>query len=290
MKKISFIFIALTAITLNGWSQSDVTNARRKSKEIIIDGNDHEWTKPLDFNNDRAGLLFAICNDSRNLYFAFSCKDEMKMRKILSAGWSVELSSKEKNKKFNATIIFPEVKKLAFGIIPGSRIDKKTDPKLLINVYLSEIIAAKTKGFQSNQEKVQLNDQNTPADRINIALGTDSIQNLVYEIAIPLKELLAETSFQFDEQIILSVTINELERTSLGGGQSEAGRPGGEMSEMGGGRSGGGRGGLGGGRGGSGSSRPAGFTPSGGSNNSGNDSSNLFERASFKQKFTLTKN
>lgn len=288
MKKISFIFIALTAITLNGWSQSDVTNARRKSKEIIIDGNDHEWTKPLNFNNDRAGLLFAICNDSRNLYFAFSCKDEMKMRKILSAGWSVDLSSKEKNKKFNAIIIFPEVKKLALGIIPGSRIDKKTDPKLLINVYLSEIIAAKTKGFQSNQEKVQLNDQNTPADRINIALGADSIQNLVYEIAIPLKELLAETLFQFDEQIILSVTINELERTSLGGGQSEAGRPGGEMSEMGGGRSGGGR--SGGGRGGSGGSRPGGFTPSGGSNNSGNDSSGLFERVSFKQKFMLTKN
>jgi uncharacterized membrane protein len=138
---------------------------------------------------------------------------------------------------------------------------------------------------------VKLNDRTTPADQINIALGVDSIQNLVYEIAIPLKELLAENSFRLDEQITLSVIINALEQPSFVGGQSEAGQPGGEMTDMGGGKSGGGKssgGKSGGGK--SGGSKFGGFTPGDNSNNSGNESGGLFERVSFKQKFMMTKN
>jgi len=288
MKKISFIFVALTAITLNGFSQNDGAKARWKSKEIIIDGNNHEWAKPLDLKDDASGLLYAICNDNQYLYLTFSCSDEMKMRKMMSAGWSVELSSKEKGRKFDAEIKFPEVKKMALGITPGGRPVKKIDPNVIIKFYLSEVSGANISGFQSKKEQIKINDTNPNANQINIALGADSIQNLVYEIAIPLKELLAENSFQFNELITLSMAVNALERPSLGGGPSDAGRPGGEMSEMGGGRSGGGR--SGGGRGGSGGSRPGGFIPGDGSNSSGNNSGGLFERVSFKQKFMLTKN
>ena len=281
MHKISWTLVALLALTLNGLAQSDVSRARWKSNEIVIDGNDREWTKPLNFYDDKSGLLFAICNDQRNVYFAFTVNDEMKMRKLMSAGWSVELSSKEKDRKFNATLTFPGVKIAGMGKRPGSEFEKKVAGNPVIDSYRLQLQSIAVKGFLSNQTELKLNDKNG----IDIAIGTDSSRFIVYEIAIPLKELMAGNSLQLDELITLNVSVNAMDRpagsTDRGG---RAGRGGGsrsELSDMGGGRSGGGRGGMGGGR-------PGGMLREGSYSGSG-DRSGQFERASFKQKFTLSK-
>lgn len=291
MHKISWTIIALLSLSFNVLAQSDVSKARRKSKEIVIDGNDREWTKPLNFYDDKTGLLFAICNDKNNLYFAFTCSDELKMRKLMSAGWSVELSSKEKNKKFNSTLIFPAVKMEGMGRKRSDYpFEKKVAGNPFITAYQSQLKTISAKGFQSNKSELQVNDRNG----IDIVVGADSTQNIVYEIAIPLNELMVENSFQPDELITLNVTVNALVRSSAGGGD-RGGQSvrGGEMSDMsrggmdggmGGGRSGGGRGGMGGGR-------PDGMSRGGVPGESGQgDRSGLFERVSFKQKFTLAQN
>ena len=49
MLKFSFGLIAFIALSFNGLAQSDVSKARWNSKEIVIDGNDREWAKPLNF-------------------------------------------------------------------------------------------------------------------------------------------------------------------------------------------------------------------------------------------------
>jgi hypothetical protein len=291
MHKISWTLFVLLALTLNGMAQSDVSKARWKSKEIVIDGNDREWAKPLNFYDDKSGLLFAICNDRQNVYFAFTVNDEMKMRKLMGAGWSIELSSKEKERKFNATLTFPAIKLSGMGKRPGSEFEKKVPGNPLIDAYRLQIQAIGAKGFLSNQTELKLNDKNG----IDIAIGTDSSRFIVYEIAIPLKELMAGNSAQLDELINLNVSVNAMDRPTGGDREGRAGRSGGgsrgEMSEMGGGmegggRSGGGRGGMGGGMGGRGGmSRGGGGYSNGGSG----DRTGLFEKASFKQKFTLTK-
>ena len=295
MHKISWTLFVLLALTLNGMAQSDVSKARWKSKEIVIDGNDREWAKPLNFYDDKSGLLFAICNDRQNVYFAFTVNDEMKMRKLMGAGWSIELSSKEKERKFNATLTFPAIKLSGMGKRPGSEFEKKVPGNPLIDAYRLQIQAIGAKGFLSNQTELKLNDKNG----IDIAIGTDSSRFIVYEIAIPLKELMAGNSAQLDELINLNVSVNAMDRPTggdRGDREGRAGRSGGgsrgEMSEMGGGmegggRSGGGRGGMGGGMGGGrgGMSRGGGGYSNGGSG----DRTGLFEKASFKQKFTLTK-
>ena len=292
MYKISLMVIAFLALTINGLAQSDVSKARWKSKEIIIDGNDKEWDKPLNFYDDKTGLLFAISNDKNNLYFAFTVNDEMKMRKIMNAGWSIELSSKEKNKKFNSTITFPGVK--MGGIInrkPANNLERKVAGNPLIKDYQSGLSTLSINGFQSNQTELKLNDHKG----IDIAIGADSALFIVYEIAIPLKELMVENFIQLDELITLNITVNALQRPSSGGGegrgQSDRGD---EMSGMGGGRQGGGMGGMGGGRSGGrmGGGRSGGGMSRGGgySENGSGDRSSLFEKASFKQKFTLAKN
>jgi uncharacterized membrane protein YgcG len=249
MFKISLMFVTLLALTLNGWSQSDVSKARWRSKEIVVDGNDCEWTKPLNFYDDKSGLLFAICNDQQNVYFAFTVNDELKMRKLMSAGWSVELSSKEKNKKFNATLTFPAVNMEGIGNHrPGDQFEKKVPGNPFIDGYRSQLKSIEIKGFQSNKTALQLNDRNG----IDIAIGADSSRFIVYEIAIPLKELIADHVAQLDELITLNVAVNALARPTVVDREGPATRGGGgshgEMSGMGGGmhggRSGGGRGGM----------------------------------------------
>ena len=287
MHKISWTLVVLLALTFNGLAQSDVSKARWKSKEIVIDGNEREWTKPLNFYDDKSGLLFAICNDQRNVYFAFTVNDEMKMRKLMSAGWSVELSSKEKDRKFNATLTFPSVKLQGKGKRPGSEFEKKVPGNPVIDAYRLQIQSVGVKGFLSNQAELKLNDKNG----IDIAIGANSSLFIVYEIAIPLKELMAGNSVQLDELITLNVSVNAMDRPS--GSADRGGRAGrgsggsrSELSDMGGGMQGGSR--SGGGRGGMGGGRPGGMSRGGSGSGSG-DRSGLSERASFKQKFTLSK-
>jgi len=281
MYKISLILIVLWTLSFNVLAQSDVSKARWKSKEIVIDGNDREWTKPLNFYDDKTGLLFAICNDNRFLYFAFTCNDEMKMRRLMSAGWSIDLSSKEKNKKFSSTLTFPAIKMEGMGKKRSDyQFEKKVMGNPFITAYQSQLKSVALSGFLSNQTELQLIDRHPSAEQIDIAVGADSLQNIVYEIAIPLKELMVENSVQLDELITLNVVVNAMDRSASRGSDSEdRSRSGGEMSEMDGGGMGGG---MGGGRGGM--SRGGGY----GGNSSG-DRSGLTERASFKQKFTLTK-
>ncbi len=289
MHKISLILIACLTLSINLMAQSDVSKARWKSKEIVIDGNDREWTKPLNFYDDKSGLLFAICNDKTNVYFAFTVNDEMNMRKLMSAGWSVELSSKEKDRKFNATLAFPGVKVTGMGKRPGSEFEKKVPGNPVIDSYRLQLQSIATKGFLSNQNELKLNNH----QGIDIAIGTDSAQFIVYEIAIPLKELMADNSVQLDELITLSVTVNALDRPTGGGdrggrGGREGGRSGGEMSGMGVDMSGGMGGRRSGGRMGGG--RPGGMSRGGGYSSGGSgDRSDFFSRVSFKQKFTLAK-
>lgn len=290
MHKISWTLVAILAFTMNGLAQSDVSKARWKSKEIVIDGNDREWTKPLNFYDDKSGLLFAICNDQQNVYFAFTVNDEMKMRKLMSAGWSVELSSKEKDRKFNATLTFPAVKMQGMGKRPGSEFEKKVAGNPVIDSYRLQLQSIGGKGFLSNQTELKLNDKTS----IDIAIGADSSRFIVYEISIPLKELMADNSVKLDELITLNVSVNAMDRPSGSADRGgRAGRGGGgsrsELSDMGGSMQGGGMGGRsGGGRGGMGGGRPGGMSRGGGYSGSG-DRSGLFEKATFKQKFTLSK-
>jgi len=282
MHKISLVLIACLTFSINLMAQSDISKARWKSKEIIIDGNDREWAKPLNFYDDKSGVLFAICNDTKNVYLAFTVKDEMNMWRLISAGWSVELSSKEKDRRFNATLTFPAVKITGMGKQPGSEFEKKVPGNPVIDSYRAQLKSVAVNGFLSNQTAIKLNEH----DSIDIAIGADSSRLIVYEIAIPLKELMPDSSIQLDELITLSVAVNALARPSGSGDRSA--RSGGEMLETGGGMSGemggGGPGGrMGGGRPG-GMPRGGGYS-SGGPGN-GNDS---FPRVSFKQKFILAK-
>lgn len=294
MKRLVLTLIVLATFISKLSAQGDITKGRWIANEMIIDGNANEWVKPLNCYDDKTGLLFAVGNDRDNLYLCFTCEDEMKMRKMMNAGWKIGFISKEKKKKFKTEINFPAVNMAGVGMGIGFRRGTGGEGNGLaidnpINIYRLNLGMLPVKGFTSNKTEIKLNDWSG----INIAIGSDKNQRVIYEIAIPFRELYGDNKIGYDEEITMDVTVNGMERPTSSGGNFNGGmsgmgggRMGGGMSGMGG-RGGGGRmgGGMGGGRMGGGMSR--------GGGDRGNGSgglSDIFENASFKQKFTLASN
>jgi len=283
MKNILLIVILFNLSSMSSFAQADVSKARWISSKIKIDGNDKEWDKPLNFYDDNSGLMFAIGNDKENLFLCFTVKDELKMKKLMSAGWTIGLSSKEKNKKFKSELSFPGVNVMSMRRSENN-FEKKSIANNLIQTYLLQLPKVSCKGFRSNITDLTLNSKGN----IDIGIGADSIQHIVYEIDIPLKELFPSDLIHFNKLITINITINALERPSSGGGYS------GKPSGTGGGRAGGGMsGGMGGGRRGGGMSGGMRGERSGGemaNHGEQGDRNSLFTKVSFKQKFILSVN
>jgi len=287
MKKIGLFLFASLALVLSLAAQSDNREVIKQTAEIrmaakseypeaiwetsqiIIDGNDDEWAKPLSFFNRDCGLWYSISNDTQNLYMAFSVSDAMRIRKMMTAGWTLSLSSSEKGRKFNVKITFPKVELVAPTPPRGANEQQtKSLIALMINDYSSKLTELKTKGFVSDQPILKLDGESG----LKVKAGANGSQNFINELVIPLKELVAEGPMQLNERVTMSITINAMEM-QMGGGMGGGGmRPGG---------GGGGGGGMPGGGGGMG----GGMRPGGG----GGNSAALYEDVSFKQKFALVK-
>ncbi len=281
MKKALF-FAGTVLYIVSASAQDDVSGAKWQPNTVTIDGNNAEWQKPFNFYDASTGLLFGIANSSNTLYLCFTSNDEMKVRKLLSAGWSIELDSKEKKKKFTSIISFPAIPpsapaegKPAGNATEGGWRRQKTDIATLVNAYKLQLATVTASGFKETNGEVSTQNKNG----ISINIGEDSAQGVIYELAIPLKELYStDAPSQLDETITLNVTVNALKMPERTGGGGFHGGGGGGRGMGGGGRrmGGGGRGSYGGQREG---------------NEDGNASyagrAALFEKASLKQKFKL---
>ena len=290
MKKFSLYFIAFLVFALKLSAQSDVSVARWKTHEIVVDGNDRDWDKPLNLYEDKTGLLFAISNDSSTLYFNFTITDPTKMMKMISSGWSVELSLKDKHNKIRGTIALPAVKMTG----PKGKTNDRTNNKMndqtademtepdsdhtpMIRSYAMSLPSFTTSGFIFSHGNVSLRD----TSGIVVRVGESDSKGLLYEVAIPLNELFEEDTVGLGEPMALVVSVNGMTRpTDETGGRNSGGEmPGGGMP--GGGMSGGGMPGGG---------MPGGHMGGGSAPGSSGNMSATAQRVSFKQKFRLATN
>ena len=254
------------------FSQEDVSESKWLAGKIEIDGNDAEWNHPFNFFDNNSGLIFTMVNDGKNLYLCFSNNDKAKTGKMMIAGWSLQLVSSEKKRKFDAVISFPKS--------ADPNINLRSDFKTALAVYKSETQSVKTKGFVSNNGEIPLINK----DGIAIGIGEDAMEKIIYEIKIPIKELMEEDKVQLNELISLDITVNALDKPAEKSSGSTEGRSG-FSGGGGGGRMGGGGGGrMGGGMGGGG--RRGG---GGGSQGITSDRYAMFDKVSFKQKIRLVK-
>jgi hypothetical protein len=264
------LVLILSFYSTSVFSQEDISDSKWQAEQIVIDGNNADWSHPMNFFDNSSGLIFTMTNDTKNLYLCFSNNDKLKTGKMMLAGWSIELVSSEKKRKFDAVITFPK------SVNPN--INRQSDLKTAIGVYKAEVQNVKTKGFITDVGEIPLINK----DGINIAIGEDATDKIIYEIKIPYKELVEEDKIQFNEVISLDITVNSMERPTEKPSGSAEGRSGysGGGEHMGGGGRGGGGGGRGGGRSGGYSGERQGSTA---------DQYAMFDKVSFKQKIKLVK-
>src|SRR5450432_1383836 len=162
-------------------AQSDVSQSRWQSARIITDGNNNEWRKPLNLYDAITGLLFTIANDSTNLYLCFTANDQRKVAKLMKAGWSIEVFSKEKNKKFDATIVFPAVQTISTpGKDEGVAQTVQPEFKNETALYRLSVLNVKASGFVTANGDIPVLNK----DGINIGIGSDDTQAIIFEVAI----------------------------------------------------------------------------------------------------------
>lgn len=261
MKKTNLLLALILIFATNLLAQDDMSKAFWQSKRVVIDSDSREWEKPLNFYNDQSELLFTISNDSTNLYFCFSNNSEGKIFRMMRAGWQIHFSWKVKKKKHAASIAFPAVvtamqeKKNEEGSLRNSK-----DFNDLINSYKLNLTSFTTTGFSTQNGILPINKN----EGIRIGIGRDSTQSVVYEIAIPLKELFTENTIQLNEKLKVNIVINTMEKRPRNA-ENEEHNTGGMSGHR------RGQGGYGGG----------GHRGNGGGNSP-------FEKISFEQEFRLT--
>ncbi|MGQ8338948.1 hypothetical protein ACUNWD_20485 [Sunxiuqinia sp. A32] len=283
MKKFGLVMVGLVVLMGHVQAQSDGSQARWQAKPVVVDGNDQEWAKPLNFYDSASGLLYAISNSSDQLYLTFTVRDMLKMRKMMTAGWTMQLIAKDKKNKIKASLIFPAANMERMGDrgqdpMSGSLV--KENP--MIRNYGLQLGAVQVNGFQTDKSEVLLRNQNG----IRIAVGENLERQLVYEIGIPLKELFGAAYTPGKQVLTLNVVVNAMSRPTGSGNNASVHAGGGQGRPQGGMRQGGGGGRMGGGMQGGGRMGGGGQKPVNGSF----DRSSSFQRTSFKQKFRLNGN
>jgi uncharacterized membrane protein YgcG len=268
----AFLFAAATT-----FAQKDVLTSARPSQPVKIDGNAQEWKKPLPYFDEKSKIQYAVANDDKMMYVCFQCPDQMNQIKIMRAGMMVKFSTKGKN-KLAASVNFPleQFNDPAPSAASGDA-NKRPDPKMMHDRFLAGSNMMTTDGFAFRNGMISIRD----SSGLNAAMNWDTANVLVYELAIPLKELFGKgfTSADMIKEMTMNVEIHAIERPSQqrSGGDGDTGFSGG----------GGGRGRMGGGGGG----RMGGGGHRGGGYGGGQgrfDRSTLFEKTEFKHKLVLT--
>lgn len=208
MKQLfSILILILTAIDSQG---QDYRSPSVWQEGIVVDGLNTEWQHPFKLHNKSAGLSFSIANDSSHLYLCFETREPLYVVKMLRAGWSLQISSKERKRRFNTSIVFdPMYIELEPKHDYVEQKDKKEptfdnwldDYKLESNTYT-------TQGLKHYQKQaLRLDD--TTQNLIRVQLNYNE-KKAVYEIAIPLKELMPIAQVEWNERMKLKVYIDAL--------------------------------------------------------------------------------
>lgn len=255
MKKI-FRFLVCSAIVLAANSSFAQETIPVAPANLKIDGKLDEFSDSLANYDKSSKIHYAFAHDANNLYVFIKANGQQEQSKIMAAGISVSVNNKGK-KKETSTVTFPVVDRAAMmsemrnrggqGREGGEARTERTPEqraamrmemrKRMLNQY-KEIKVSGLEGI--SMESVSI--YNTYG--LKAGINFDAQNNLIYELAIPLKLV----NVNLDNEIAINIKLNGIEIPENRGQGDGEGRPSGGF---GGGGFGGGRsfgGGYGGGR------------------------------------------
>jgi len=209
-----FSILTFILTTFSSQGQDYRSPAVWQQDEIVIDGSNAEWQHPFKLHNTSAGVAFSIANDSSYLYLCFETKEPLYVVKMLRASWLLQLSSKERKRRFNVTLAFDP---MYIELEPKhDYVENKEKKGPTFENWLDDY------NLTSNTYRIQgLKNAQTNAltlgdttDRL-IRIGLDyNEEKAVYEIAIPLNELMPSGPVEWNERMKLKVSIDALDTPS----------------------------------------------------------------------------
>lgn len=234
------------SLFVTGCSPKLAPEGHYQDTPVVADGNASDWTLPLRFSNPEYTLQYNVTNDSKNIYICVLSRDEITELRMLRAGMTIYLDPKgEKNKDISLHFPLrkqedPERGRYRNGNpLPDNKAQKQE--WMLQSDYYG------TSGFSGIENgQFGVTDTKGPFQVAMKLNNQDSV--LVYEVAIPIKNVLGMDLGVRSKKKNFSVGIVLNTVQDIGGGRNGGNRPsfggggGGMHMSMGGGR------GMGGGR------------------------------------------
>jgi hypothetical protein len=173
-------------------TQSDLVQAINWQKDsLVIDGNDGDWKTPLTYTDEKLGLTYSFSNDQNNLYIQAISMTETTILRILRAGLTVYLNSHGAKDEAGASgISFPtgnRVKK------DGQMLNDRPELQQNRHVALNGVQDYSLFGFRHVKAAENFDYGKTNPDGIEMGVGLNASNALIYELMIPLSSFLNKT-------------------------------------------------------------------------------------------------
>jgi hypothetical protein len=277
LKKIMICLFAYATFSANGQD-----SAQWKSSSMIIDGFAKEWNPLANYYDAESHIMYGIGNDNEYIYICLVNRDEKSQMKMLKGGMKIAISVKGKDKR-KAIISYPLGKQVDMPNMqqqPPSDLKTKPDLRPYRQMFLLKNTNMELENFIYTNGTVPIKD----SLGISAAINWDSNGMLVYELRVPIKEMLNNPHDikALNAEWTVKVEVNGLERpigsrsTATDNMSNSNTNPQSPMGNMGGGNMGS-IGSMGGMR----TSNPPSMDPA--------DRNTMFESDSFKHKFRLNK-
>jgi uncharacterized membrane protein YgcG len=162
----------------------DITGAQNK---ILVDGDLNEWNTSIGYKDNTTTLTTFITADSTNLYIAVRVDQQWLQMKILKMGMQIyfDPSGNESKSQYIAYPVMLQADDDQ-GLLSATA---NPNSKAVKQKLITEDIILQSTGLKITPDGMH---QKYAADGPRVALGTDITNNLIYEAAIPLKEIYGE--------------------------------------------------------------------------------------------------
>jgi hypothetical protein len=161
---------------------------------ILIDGSDADWIKPLPFYDKKEGLHYSISNDKDDLYILISARSQEEQQKIIEGGLTVWVNNQAEKANSEAVGIgYPTGRKQSreSSIMAEARPDQYQPKKHSLEDDLS---AYTLYGFNKDTTVQNFDAGESNSAGIQVKIGFNSINELIYEARIPLTSIYPQNS------------------------------------------------------------------------------------------------
>lgn len=194
MKPIQLVVAATIFLTACGGPKNlqqaeTVQNIPVQKDSLFINGDDADWTEPLNVLDDKLGLTYGLSNDAENLYIRVKATNPSTIQRMLRAGFTVYINSHGvKEEAGAAAISFPTGNPPRNG---GRPLNDRPELQQNSHLALNNVQDYSLFGFRKVKTPENFDLDKPNPEGIEVAVGLNPANALVYEAMVPLASFMA---------------------------------------------------------------------------------------------------